>query len=162
MHAVGAYVAALKSVVVMEYVLNAKIPGDGLRPGLVRDIAARFGDGLRRGQRSAAGTRQDAPVGQEAALILPGYIYGVVGLRWKRKQPLIVIEHVVKHTEAGANRGLAAGARRVGDTDAGHDRILLRLRLAEGDQARDVGNGILRLQPFTVGNRLVFVSRAQA
>jgi hypothetical protein len=43
----------------------------------------------------------------------------------------------------------------------GMKRIPLRLRFAEGDQARDVGNRVLGLQPFAVGHRLVFVAQAQ-
>ena len=48
----------------------------------------------------------------------------------------VVVEHVVAHAEATANRRIAAGARRISEADARHEVCFRRLRRTKSDQTR--------------------------
>ena len=99
----GPDVAALKGVVVVEHVLDADVPGDGLRPDLVGHVAAGIGDGVRLAQRPALALGGIPPPARKPVPRLPPTSTVVCGLRRKSEQTLVVVEHVVEHAKTGAN-----------------------------------------------------------
>src|SRR5690349_1009507 len=137
----AAQIAHFKSVVVMENVLYAYIPLHRSRGNLVRDIAGTCGAGLRYRQVPGRGHQfaVDAAVGEERSVFKDGgEVHGVVRdtlLRRIGGAADVIEDDVVCHAEARADRGPAAGSRRIGDTQTRRKSFVVRGRSLKGDQA---------------------------
>src|SRR6266436_556041 len=162
----SAQVASFEGVLRAELVLHAEIVLDGIGVFLVdHDVVG--GSGLLSSQSreglNAARAGQDPAVGQE---IIDNRRLRIVDraaqLRRERQNADVVVQDVVAQTEAGADGGVSALARRPRQADARHEVGFGSAGLAEVDQAGNTGGNVQLLGPFAEGNGGVFVAQAEA
>src|ERR1039457_3917128 len=109
--------AAFEGIVFMEHVLNSYVRLQRLGPDLVRGVPAepRARGSLRQCGRGSG--RRDAAASQESALVETRHVHGGAVLRRQAEQTEVIPQHIEAAAEAGRDRGLAARARRIRQTD---------------------------------------------
>src|SRR6266576_2773976 len=129
MDAARTKIAGFQSVVVVENMLHAEVPLNGVGEFLVGQVAGGRFTCIADGQTAAArqATWEDAAVGQERSLedtllsadasIRVDIVSGAQLRRISRAADIIK-DHVIGQPEAGADRSASTLARRIGETDA--------------------------------------------
>src|SRR5436853_402624 len=131
MTAAGTYVANFRRVVLREDVLDAEVPVDGVTHLLVGQPGRRGRAGLCRRQSGSLRRGLDAAAGKETGYFGHRLVHRGSRLWWTGIGTNVIEDLIVRHAKAAANRRGGAGPRRICESEAGSEVLLLWLGLEE-------------------------------